>query len=38
MGLFDLVCEIRNLNTVMMQILKVLKELVKEKDNGGTKK
>lgn len=36
--MFDLVGEIRNLNTVMMQILKVLKELVKEKDNGGAKK
>lgn len=41
MRLFDLVGEIRNLITVMWQIEKDLKELIKQgkpETNGGTKK
>lgn len=41
--MFDLVSAVRNLCTIMMQIEKDLKELIKqgkpeEKTNGGTKK
>ena len=40
--MFDLVCEIRNLNTAMYQIVKLLKDIAKElkdeKTEGGAKK
>ena len=41
--MFDLVCEVRNLNTALYQIVKILKDIAKdlkdnEKTEGGTKK
>ena len=40
--MFDLVCEVRNLNTALFQIVKILKDIAKdlkdEKTEGGTKK
>lgn len=41
--MFDLVCEVRNLNTALYQIVKILKDIAKDlKDEktteGGTKK
>lgn len=40
--MFDLVCEVRNLNTALYQIVKILKDIAKdlkdEKSEGGPKK
>lgn len=40
--MFDLVCEVRNLNTALYQIVKILRDIAKdlkdEKTEGGTKK
>lgn len=40
--MFDLVCEVRNLNTALYQIVKILRDIAKdlkdEKTEGGAKK
>ena len=40
--MFDLVCEVRNLNTALCQIVKILRDIAKdlkdEKTEGGAKK
>lgn len=41
--MFDLVCEVRNLNTALYQIVKILKDIAKDlkdekTEGGGTKK